>query len=66
MEQYNSDIACLYNSGISRAKLFASGDGSIHQGFDLTHWSRLVDLLSMAWAGGKVNPLNHHLCLWVP
>ena len=51
MEQYNSDIACLYNSGISRAKLFASGDGGIHQGFNLTHGLGLVDLLSMAPLG---------------
>jgi hypothetical protein len=65
VEQYNSDIACLYNSGISRAKLFASGDGGIHQGFNLTHGLGLVDLLSMAWVTDKVNPLNHHSCLWV-
>jgi hypothetical protein len=53
VEQYNSDIACLYNSGISRAKLFASGDGGIHQGFNLTqNGLGLVDLLSMAPLGG--------------
>jgi hypothetical protein len=68
MKKYTGDVIALLKlyPSVGRLPIATVSDGGIHQTFDLTHWSRLVDLLSMAWAGEKVNPLNHHLCLWVP
>jgi len=66
VKEYHRNAVIVNNSGVSRLPIIASRDSGIHQTFDLTHGLGLVDLLSMAWVTDKVNPLNHHLCLWVP
>ena len=65
VEQYLTHAIFVNHSSVGRLPISASRDSGIHLGFDLTHGLGLVDLLSMAWAGGKVNPLIDHLCLWV-
>ena len=66
VKEYRGDaiaLLILYAS-IGTCPINFVGDCLIHHPFDLAHGVlRLVDLLSMAGFGGKVNPPNHQCCL---
>ena len=66
MQEHMGDTINSGDHSVIEFEIFALGDGGIHQGFDLTHLLCLVDSVSIAAIGAKVNPPNHHLCLWVP
>ena len=53
----NANTISVNNSSVIEFEIFASSDSGVHQTFDLTHGLGLVDLLSMAGVGAKVNPL---------
>jgi len=57
MKKYKTHTILVGNHGVVTLPIFASSDSGIHQSFDLPQGGlRLVDLLSMAWGGGRINP----------
>ena len=65
VKEYETHTICIAHHSVVELPITLVGDSIVHQAFDLTHWSRLVDSVSMAAIGAKVNPPNDHLCLWV-
>ena len=69
VKEYKTHTVDVSDFGVCRLPITFGSDGSIHLGFDFAHQVlRLVDLLSMAGLGGKVNPLTHKhfLCCLEP
>lgn len=66
VKEYETHAVSIANHSVARLPIFLIGDGIIHQAFDLTHCRGcLVDSVSMAAIGAKVNPPNDHQNLWV-
>jgi hypothetical protein len=57
MKKYETHTILIGNHSVIEFPILASSDSGIHQTFDLPQSGlRLVDLLSMAWGGGRINP----------
>jgi len=65
MQEHMGDAIMGRHHSVIELPILAIGDSIVHQAFDLSHCLNCVDLGSMGQIGAKVNPPNHHLCLWV-
>ena len=65
VKEYETHTILVAHHSVVELPITLVGDSIVHQAFDLTHWSRLVDSVSIAPIRAKVNPPNDHQNLWV-